>query len=334
MVMSIRLRTTVLCIVVHLICALASTTSAQSRLPTEPANASARQTQAWAAWRATQNHDTTAIPALVQVVESILPSLKNQEDHQVLDAALDALIQLEAVVPVGLVEKVYAHRPAASLILLARTDRSSDGYLINLLTKQRGYAWFVAANLVIQRRVPGTTAALLRGVEVAAHIFVSNRTQWSSAEGVAGAIVGDGGGGQAAGFPPLATYHLGLDPTIGAVVVAGGPTSVFYHRAVSTAAQGPTATTHDTLGPLTGDRLKYVGAASGLTGQLPLSAIETLTVRDRGAQQLAHDIATFQAAIQRRFAQMLRMLVATHNLTDGEAASLTPLKITVTVHKQ
>ena len=105
--------------------------------------------QAWGAWLAGQGQIREAIPALQQIVTMRLIGSNWMEDGLPLDAALDALIQLQAKIPPSLISAVYQKRAAQALVLLSMHDHDGDSLLLELAAREKGLKWFCVANLLL-----------------------------------------------------------------------------------------------------------------------------------------------------------------------------------------
>jgi hypothetical protein len=127
-------------------------------------------------------------------------------------------------------------------------------------------------------------------------------------------------------MPPWPSYRLTPDSQAGVVILATGPTPVYYERRVTRAGTGPSRGGTYVDGPTGADRLRYVEA---LTGQTPALADDV----DRGVRRHAGlDIAAlstqFRHDIERQHATLLRDLVAGGFLTPREAGEL-PVEVEI-----
>jgi hypothetical protein len=291
--------------------------------------------QAWGAWLAGQGRLNEAIPRLQQVVEARLAGKDELDDTAPLDAALDALIQLDAELRMPLLTQVFRRRSAASLMLMSRAGPDADAPLLLLLGRERGTNWFAAANLLLRRRSPGLASALLRDLEISASIVVYDHVP--SGMGVlggsnAGLSARSGGFGLAPGYPPLAVYGLVVSPTDGDILLASGPKTVYLRRIVSAPGETPAASTEEAPGPQSEDRLQYLAALLGFGAGMPLRASETRAVQWRNKESLESEIQSLREDILRRHAQLVQMLLDSHLLAPGEASAALPPRIDLLVH--
>ncbi|HYG98328.1 MAG TPA: hypothetical protein VD837_04295 [Terriglobales bacterium] len=121
---------------------------------------------AWGAWLARQDRRTELIPLLLQQVREYqptqLPPPAALDHHDALLVVLDALIELNATVPVEDARKLYSQFPAQSLILLVRSREDNQSALLEILQNAKAnWNWLAAGNVLAQKRTPGFAALLL-----------------------------------------------------------------------------------------------------------------------------------------------------------------------------
>jgi hypothetical protein len=284
--------------------------------------------QAWGAWLAGAHRMRELQPQLEVAVARGLAGAEH--DSASLDFPLDALIQIDAALPADLLGQIAERRPVEALILLSHADESADPVLLSLLDREQGVRWLAIANLLLVRTPAGFAAGLLRGIRLDATVTVSDEGNALSGSGAGGGI-GCGMLVMAPGMPPWPSYTLERHAGPGAVVLATGPTPIYYERRVSSAGRGPSTSDHFYDGPSGGDRLDYIAALVGLGSSLPLSGDEHRSIKWRGEAALADEIAAFRQDIDSRYALLLEMLVSGALLTRDEAAAL-PLDVTINVN--
>lgn len=297
--------------------------------------------QAWGAWRAGQSNMRDTIPFLIMLVEKRLPEMKWKADEipsadrysrsiavnasaWVVDAALDALIQLEAKLPANLISAIYEQRQAQALILLSKLDSDADTLLLNLVSRERGVKWFCAANMLLAHRTPGFTFFLLQDLSIKATLAISKDGSQPADRGGIGTGIGGGVAGPSTyppEFPPHAYYHITFAKNAENVQLAPGPKwSIYYRRDVTASGSGITSTTSDIDGPNSEDRLQYISALG--QKKIPLSAAEYKSVRWRGQKALESEKEKFKRDILARHSALVQKLVEANCLTTEEARTV------------
>ncbi len=260
------------------------------------------------------------IPLLQQLVEKRLQGTDQISEGNVLDAALDALIQLEAKVPCQLIDAIYQKRTAQALILLSKIGRDGDSLLLNLAVRERGMKWFTAANLLLANRTDGFAFLLLKDLSIVARITVSEDGSKSGGIGGGGSGgVGDGIGVNSPDYPPHAYYYLTSSRLPQAVLLSPGPKNIYYRRMVSSESQYGVPTNEDG-GPDSGDRLQYVNALGDFQKKMPISAAEYKSIAWRGLKALEAEKEKFREDILHRYKRLVQMLREEHLLTKEEAS--------------
>jgi len=287
--------------------------------------------QVWGAWLASQSKAVELVPLLQRVADAH-PATALWPEPAVRDVALDALVQLHAQVPAAWARSFHTQYPAQSLILLSRAA-DADEELADLARTGQGFAWFGAANLLVARRSPRLAAVLLRDLEIVVTVAVS--TDGSRGIGSAGGLsvsVACGGAGLLPGFPPVAWYAYSGSASAEAVMLADGPTPVYYRRKVSAPGELTGGCSPDRGDPTAADRLSYVAALFGESpGGLPVRASESRAVAWRGQAALDAAVADIRADIQGRFRQMLARLVERTLLSPTEAVDLAVPRLTIAI---
>jgi hypothetical protein len=190
------------------------------------------------------------------------------------------------------------------------------------VVSERGLSWFAAANLLLMQRPPGLARLLLEGVEIDATIDVSENGSIGGAGGISGGVA-CGASFLASGLPPWPSYTLIPHAESGAVVLAQGPTPVYYRRVVSPAGVGPRVSELTVAGPNARDRITYVARLAALKpSALPLQGNERHSVAWNGPTALSSEVERIGVDIRRRYRLLLQHLVAAGVLTGSDAESL------------
>lgn len=191
--------------------------------------------RAWGAYLAGIYGLKEQAPSLVSILEDEALRGEGGEEHTVRQAALDALIRLDAEVPAGALLPLYASAPDEVLILLAHAPRENQGALLTLFREDaENVRWLAAGNLLAETRAPGFAARLLGSLYVEANLHVYDAEGEHPLSG--GGMNGGGGcGGVGSGpgrdFPPVGYYSLYDYARRGAnVLAATGPRAVYYAR--------------------------------------------------------------------------------------------------------
>jgi hypothetical protein len=289
--------------------------------------------QAWGAWFAGRDHRVALTPLLQQIVATRTYSA-SQSDYAAFDIALDGLIQMRSSVAPELLPLIYERRPTQALILAAHSGANATGFLLDVLNREEGHAWFAAANMLLPTPPQGYAAVLLRKIRTRAHVYVSDDGQGGYGEGSAsGVSIGCGFEGEAAGLPPWASYTMTPFAHPGVVVLSMGPKPVYYRRTVAPAGQTPAGGSVETGGPTTADRLQYIAALLRITVEdLPVQASESHTVIWRGAAELSAAIDRIRADALRRYARLVSMLRERGVFGDGEPAELSADRVEIVIH--
>jgi hypothetical protein len=282
---------------------------------------------AWGAFLAAQFQIKEAIPAIVDRLRALPEADRNGRAH-VTAGLLDSLIQLGARVPAVALLAHYDQWPIHTLVLLGSAIDGRDAALVGVLRTADGERWYGAANLLLATNPPGFAAALLRGLTLRLAVTVSDSGNEGGVPGgvAGGGGVGDGIGQMPAGFPPYAHYSFGR--ATGAILLAWGPTPVFYTRVVHNAFQFPLSAS-GIGGPNDRDRLQYLDELQG-TERVTLYATEGASVRWTDERTFRSEVEDAKARLTGRYGRLIATLVKTGRLTDGEAQAL-PARIVVQV---
>ena len=196
--------------------------------------------RAWGAYWVLREHQTQFIPDLLSQVANYVPS-ENSSDGEITDAhaamiaVLDALIQLNAKVPVADLVKLRPEFRSQAFILLPRSGHDSLQQLLAIFQDEHAWAaeWLAAGNLLANGWAPGFAAALLRGMTV--HALVRIRPGMVQPGIGEGHSCGSRFVHPRAGWPEVGNYRLaepGEGFGAGEVVLAFGRDPSYYNRSV------------------------------------------------------------------------------------------------------
>jgi hypothetical protein len=242
-------------------------------------------------------------------------------DAAPVDFALDALIQLEADVPAALLARIVRKRPTEALVLIARGGGAgADAVLVDALSSTNGYAWYGAANLALARRPPGVAAALLTRLRVRAAVTITRHGTEMGFDG-SGVGIGHCVAEEHPGMPPWPASKLAGDTSRGGVLLAPGPTPIYWTRLVSDGGSGGGCIGGTSVeAPTTEDRLTYVAALLGRpTG---LSDRVHRSVRPGSTRAVRQARASLAREVRGRYAHLIGELVRANALTPAEASTL------------
>jgi hypothetical protein len=278
--------------------------------------------QAWGAWFAGQGKVQEAVPLLQQVVEKHVAVLDKEMDEFPLDAALDALIQLQAKVPPALILKIYKKRTAQALVLLSKLGPEGDPLLLDLGARAKGSELLALANMLLEHRTPGAAALFLKSLKIEAYLYIVDE---SSVEHPGEVMLGTPAfaiaSGHAGGYPPLAYYWLTDEPRGGDIILAAGPRNIFYQRVLSSPGSTPQASMFGVNFDQK-DRLRYIAALAGRDFEMPLMPDQLSSTIGRAKGAPDADIRGYRQEILRRYSLLIRMLAERKLLTPEEASAL------------
>ncbi|HEX8290926.1 MAG TPA: hypothetical protein VF570_04170, partial [Pyrinomonadaceae bacterium] len=188
--------------------------------------------RAWGAYLAGAHGLMEHAPLLVGLLEDPNIVSGGWEESVVRQAALDALIRLDAEVPAEKLLPLYGSSPDEVVILLARVPKQNARELLSLFNENIPDArWAAVGNLLADARARGFAARLLARLKVSASVYVYDS---EGDRGYGGGCGYGSGCGVAAhtpeGFPPVGYYSLSTTQARGAVVLAPGRHTVYYVR--------------------------------------------------------------------------------------------------------
>jgi hypothetical protein len=158
----------------------------------------------------------------------------------VIQATLDALIQLGYPVPGADLLPFQTRWTDEALILLAQDPQANSKILLGMLGQHDpvGMRWVAVRNLLVGARSAGIAARLLSEVSISSTFHVTDVMGYPpGAGGGRGGGVYDGLPSFATGFPRAGIYDLFMSPQAGCVLFAPGNHPVYYRRAVTARSQ-------------------------------------------------------------------------------------------------
>jgi hypothetical protein len=193
--------------------------------------------QAWGAYVILRDHHEFLVPDLVTLARDYeatpWPVAAGRGDqHDAMIAILDTLIQLYGGLGPSDAARLYPEFPAQSLILLSRSGKSANGFLLDIFRKEKlqRLEWLTAGNLLAADRVPGFAEAVLgkMTVHIRARVVTFDIPDVGHGEG------GSCGGGAEgkSDWPTVGNYALAQKGT-GATLLADGDDPTYYRRTVS-----------------------------------------------------------------------------------------------------
>jgi hypothetical protein len=283
---------------------------------------------AWGAFRAAEYRLDGLAPDIAAAIDRAPTEHPTFEQYAMLSALFDAAVQLDAAVPASLLKRFWQTFPVQTSALLARATGDRDATLLDLASSTKGLRWFAVANALLDAKVPGFAASLLKNVRFHVLFDVSEGGNKGFVEGGSSSSgVSDWIGLNPTGFPPIALYEFGLLPSKGDIVLSTGPRTLYYSRRVEYKPQFGAAS-FDVVGPTDEDRFRYVTAMGASEWQqMSLSKSEAVRWRDR--RRLVEDVAVARSAVEGRYRALIQALVSAGRLTVEEANSLPKLMIEI-----
>ncbi|MBV8858283.1 MAG: hypothetical protein JOZ02_15230 [Acidobacteria bacterium] len=280
--------------------------------------------RAWGAYLTGLHGLESEAPRLVELLADPALAGGGWEAALVRQAALDALIRLDAKVPAEKLLPLYASAPDEVIILLAREPQENQPALLSLFDDATPTAhWLAVGNLLAETRAPGFAARLLAGLKIEARVYVYDR---EGDRGYGGGCGGCGGGYDNAGpwgeYPPIFYYFLTTSNARGAVVAAPGRHTVYYERTTSPARGcgvrgcGPSKDQY---------RVGYVADLLGTSEEeLKLEAKPFREVICKDARQCRRALLALRDEFARAHAEAVGRLLEAGLLDAAEAADLKP----------
>jgi hypothetical protein len=266
--------------------------------------------------------DQTA--SLVSILEDEKLNTVYWQEAFVRQAALDALIRLDAEVPAEKLLPLYQSSPNEVVILLGRDPKKNELTLLQLFDDGDApdARWLAVGNMLAASRTQGFAARLLGGLKIEASVYVYDR------EGVHD--YGDGGdGGYGCGIggsrdeslPPVSYYHLTTGERRGLTLFAAGQRNVYYDRTAwaFNCGEAPRVIERDFA------RVEYVADLLRTTEEeLRLDARPFREVVCKDATQCRKSLASLSDEMSGAYSSMLARLLKDGLLDAAEAAELKP----------
>ena len=279
--------------------------------------------RAWGAYLVGLHGLKEHTPRLVSTLEDERLRSGGWHERVVLQAALDALIRLDAEVPAESILPLYASAPDEVLILLSREPEKNGLALLQLFNDDIPDArWLALGNLLSAEGASGFAARLLGGLKIEASVYVYDR-KGKREYGVGG----NGGHGCGAGgdvdesLPPVSYYHLTTEALRGSVVFASGRRNVYYARTPwdTYCGDGWRHLERDSA------RVEYLADMLGTSDEdLGLDARPFREVGCKDSRQCARSLSAVRDEIGGAYASALKRLLERGLLDAAEAAELKP----------
>jgi TonB family protein len=285
---------------------------------------------AWGAFTASQRHLASAVPLLTAALTRELGGAADARRGAEL-AILDALVQLDARVPVDALRPSLARSPIPTLILLDKAVGNRDALLLERLSATSGSEWQAIANLLFKSKPPGFAFQLLDGLRLGLTFYVTDdpNSGYGSGLGV-GVENGPENGRVVAGFPALAEYQF-ASFAAGAATLSIGPQTVYYIRRTRSPGLLPPQTHSAAATTRDFDRLQYMNAlVREQFGAAPLRDQSSITIVWSSAQALRQDISEHRRSVEDSYRRAVSLLVSSNRLTEDESRRLRPA-ITIAV---
>lgn len=275
---------------------------------------------AWGAFTAGQFHVVSAVPLITSALTRPLGGDRVAREAAEL-TLLDALIQLDAQVPVTVLQPFIARWPVPTSVLLANSTGDRDAVLLPLVSSTDGFFWQGIANLLLVTRPPGFAARLLTGLRLTLVVHVTNDANLGF--GVGGGFSSEHSldAAFAAGFPPLADYRYAV-ARAGATVQSVGPRTIYYERRLDTRPTFSRFNYANPAGPSNTDRVDYLNAL--IREGRALEERTQPTVVWRGAAALRRAVADHRERVESRYQIAIGSLVARGLLSEADSRSLVP----------
>ena len=282
--------------------------------------------RAWGAYLVGLHELKDETPALVSILEDESLGGGGTEESAVRQAALDALIRLDAEAPAETLLPLYESAPDEVLILLAHSPEKNRRALLTLFREDAdNVRWLAAGNLLAETRAPGFAARLLASLKIKATVYVFD----TEGEHLISGYGRNGGGGCGGGsrgpgpeFPPVGYYSLYEYARRGATVLAAtGPRVVYYARR-GYRDNCPSPIDWDDRDALRVDYLEGLARGAEEMTSFNNSLWHELVCKD--APQCLKALAGARDEIKRAYGALVRRL-SNDGLLDGdEAAGLKP----------
>src|SRR5579862_9298584 len=174
------------------------------------------RTRAWGAYLALRDRRRELVPDLIAFLENYLPgpaiSQAARDEHDAIMAALDALIQLQAAVPLPDVAKIYPEFPLQALLLLPQSEPAYDrtNFLMNLfqIEEHNPGVWQASGNMLARPQAWAFGALVLKSLTVRALVVVVDSAGQRYGRGIAGDCFGPETPLLKSGWPEVGRYDF------------------------------------------------------------------------------------------------------------------------------
>ncbi len=190
---------------------------------------------AHAAYAAAQERLRHVVPDLVQALRHLEMPLDHR-GYVMLEHILDALIQLDSVVPIEVLERFEEHQQASVLILASRNGDEARpllrrSLLRNIRDQKIKVAGVAAGNLLAKGKDAELTALFLGSLAPLLHVTVVAQDSLPANNG----LIGCGGHGDGVftvphDMPPCVWYELAFQDFGASTLLAEGPVAVWFSR--------------------------------------------------------------------------------------------------------
>jgi hypothetical protein len=193
-------------------------------------------TKAWGAYFAGRLHSDELQQALIEQFSHaalLRDSPYYSQEHAFVTVLFDAAIEAGVTIPATMLEPFEEGWIDPVLILLARDEHSEDPLLRLRREESPNIVWLAANNLLFERKSQRWYEALLGEIGFAHRFVVTDPDRGAGfGGGVGGGVTACGVSTMPKGFPPVTLYTLRDYGVKGDVLLAQGPRSVYYERAV------------------------------------------------------------------------------------------------------
>ncbi len=248
-------------------------------------------------------------------------------ERVVRQAALDALIRLDAKVPADALLPLYYSSRDEVIILLAPSPQEHQGALLNFFDEQsnglmRANArWLAVGNLLAETKAKGFAASLLRDLKFEWDVTVLDRERDLNYGRGGNGGCGGGADGVPDGFPPVSFYTLTTQSLRGAVVVAPGVHPVYFLRVPNPRHIAGC----DSLADADTYRVEYLATLLDTSEEeLNLNARTSRTVVCKDALQCRRSLAGLRGEIARAYVGAISRLVEAGLMSGTESAPQSP----------
>jgi hypothetical protein len=284
-----------------------------------------KKERAWGAYLVGLHGLKGQTPALVLILQDESLASGGPEEAPVRQAALDALIRLDAEVPAETLLPLYQSSPDEVVILLARSPVRNQRALLTLFADdERPARWLAVGNLLAETRAPGFAPRLLGALKLTANVNVFD---WEGDHNLGGGSGWNGGGGCGHGggldetLPPVGYYELVEYVARGVIVLARGPRVVYYTRSPH---RSPCPPDVELLDRDTA-RVEYLAELLGTSRQwLDFDSSTWHDVVCKDESQCRAKLAAVREEVKNSYSALLGRLLEAGLLDAAEAGGLNP----------